>query len=98
MTDSAGAFLDATGTTRLDINHYVGRRNKHVVKFSFTKIVADPLVPAQNVRVSMSASFSLDGPLQGATNAELKALGDGIAAWLTASSGANITKLASFEV
>lgn len=95
---TSGTFSSADGVNGLRVSHTVTKSRKNdSVKLEVSKIVADPFVPAQNVPVAFSVSFSVNTPYQGVTKAEAKALGDSLAAWLTASSGANITKLVAGE-
>jgi Cu2+-containing amine oxidase len=63
----------------------------------YSKIVADPLVPTQNQKVSMSTYLVIDHPLTGLTNAEIKQVVDGLTAYLTATSGAKVTSIVGGE-
>lgn len=74
-----------------------GRRNRRSYRFVHSKIVPDPLFPAQNTPYSMSFIVTVDVPKTGYSVAEQKAVVDGVLANLQASSGANITKLLGGE-
>jgi len=85
------------GTVKLSISHQYGKRTRRTARLDFSKIVADPLVPATNQKVSMSAYLVIDHPLTGLTNAEIKQVVDGLTAYLTASSGAKVTSVVAGE-
>jgi len=67
------------------------------VKLTHRKIAADPLISAQSIEYSMTAYVVFDVPVTGYTVAEAKQIVDGLTAWLTASSGANTTKVLGGE-
>lgn len=94
---SSGTFMSSDGTLKLDISHQYGKRFRRVIRVTQNKVSADPLVPSQNVRSSMSTFIVFDVPVNGYTSAEAKAVVDGLTAWLTASSGANVTKVLGGE-
>lgn len=85
------------GTVKLSISHQYGKRNRRTARLDFSKIVADPLVPAQNQKVSMSTYLVIDSPLTGLTNVEIKQVVDGLTAYLTASTGAKVTSMIGGE-
>ncbi len=85
------------GTVKLSIAHTYSKRTRRVVRVDFSKIAADPLVSAQNIKYSMSAYLVVDIPVTGFTVTETKYIVDALAAWLTASSGANTTKVLGGE-
>lgn len=93
-----GTFTSNDSTLKLVVDHVNGRRSRHRVRLNLTKITADPLVPSQNVRSSMSAYLVVDRPLNGITADEAKDLILGLTTWLTASSAANAEKLVGFEI
>ena len=85
------------GTVRLAISHQYGKRTRRTARLDFSKIVADPLVPTQNQKVSMSTYLVIDHPVTGLTNAEIKQVVDGLTAYLTATSGTVVTKMVGGE-
>jgi len=96
--NGTGSFLKDDGTVGLSVAHSYGKtRNRHTVRIDFAKIAADPLISAQNIRYSMSTYVVVDVPKTGFTVAEAKAIWDGFAAWLAASSGAKMTQLLGGE-
>lgn len=92
-----GNFSSNDGSTQLTVQNTYGKRTRRVARVDYAKIAVDPLVPANNTKVSASAYLVVDQPVGGFTVAEIKDLVTGLATWLTASSGANITKLVGGE-
>lgn len=93
----SGAFGSNDGTVLLAVSHAYGKRIRRNIKVSQSKISADPLVPSQNVRSSMSVYMVVDHPVNGYTVAEVKAVVDAFTAYLTASTGAKVTQLLGGE-
>jgi len=94
---NSGGFSKDDTTVKLDISHQYGKRNRRLVKLTHSKIAADPLISSTNIRYSMSVNLVVDVPTTGYTVAEAKQIIDALTAWLTASSGANATKLLGGE-
>jgi hypothetical protein len=94
---NSGSFQKDDTTVKLEISHQYGKRNRRLVKLTHSKIAPDPLISSTNIRYSMSINLVVDTPTTGYTVAESKQVVDGLTAWLTASSGANITKLLGGE-
>lgn len=69
-------------------------RNRFTIRVDNQKLVADPLVVANNIRVSASCYFVMDLPILGYTNVEVKDIGLGLTGW--ASSG-NLLKVLTGE-
>lgn len=93
---SQGQFQNSDGTVKLTISHASGKRNRRTVRIDYSKIAADPLT-AENVEFSMSTYVVVDTPLRGLSVTEQKQIVDALTAWLTASSGGNVTKLLGSE-
>lgn len=93
---SSGTFQNADGTVRLSISHAIGKRARRTVRIDFSKIAADPLT-AENTEFSMSTYVVMDTPLRGLSTVEQKQIVDALVAWLSASSGANVTKVIGQE-
>lgn len=74
-----------------------GDRTKRMARIDTRKIAADPMKPVENVEVSMATYVVFDLPPAGYTGVEAKQVWDGFAAYLAASSGAQITKLLGGE-
>jgi hypothetical protein len=91
-------FSKDDGNVKLSISHDYGKsRTRRSARIDFAKVAADPLVSAQNIRYSMSAYLVVDVPITGFTVAEAKQIVDSLTLWLTASSGANATKVLGGE-
>jgi len=94
---NAGTFTSADGQSDLVVSHQVSRRGVNRVRFHQVLIASDPYLPAANIPIDHSVTLTYNGPKTGFTAAQKKQLVDGFLAWLSASSGANITKLLGFE-
>jgi hypothetical protein len=94
---NSGTFTANDGTVVQTVNHQYGRRTRRAVKLSHSKIAADPLISAQNIKHSMSCTVVFDVPVTGYTVAEAKQVWDGFAAQLAASTGAMVTKVLGGE-
>lgn len=95
--DSAGVFTQDTGDVKLLVSSAYGKRTRRTARLDTRKTASDPLFPAQNAPYSMSCYIVVDVPTTGYTVAEQKQNVDGFIAWLSASSGAAITKLLGGE-
>lgn len=94
---SSGTFQSSDGTLKMEVSHQYGKRYRRVVRVTQTKVSASELVPSQNTRSSMSTFIVFDVPVNGYTTAEALAVIQGLTAWLTASTGANVTKVLGGE-
>lgn len=99
---STGAFtstyLSADGNLEYVIAHIRGKsRIRRTARVNVKKTAADPLFPAQNAPYSMSAFVNMDVPLIGFTSTEQSNITKGLLANLSASTYANLTKLAQNE-
>jgi hypothetical protein len=94
---NSGVFTSADGLTRQTVSHAYGKRTRRTIRIDSSKVAADPLLPAQNVKLSASVYLVVDAPIAGFTNTELKQMCDGFIAALSASSGAKLTQLLGGE-
>jgi len=94
---NTGAFQKDDGTYALTISHEYGRNTRRLIKLDYLKVAPDPLFPAQNSPYSASVHLVVTEPPVGFTNAELKLMIDGFLAYLSASSGAAVTRLLGGE-
>lgn len=94
---NSSAYSSADSTVQMTVSHSYGRRNRRTIRLSQSKLVADPIVPNQNVRTSMSTYIVVDTPVNGLTVTEQKALVDALVAYLGAGTGAQVTKLLGGE-
>lgn len=94
---NSGVFTKEDGNTKLSVSHTYGKRTRRMVRVDVSKIAADPLISAQNIKYSMGTYLVVDVPVTGYTVAEAKQVIDGFIAYLSASSGAVITKILGGE-
>jgi len=95
--DNFGKFSSADGAITETVKHSYGKRARRTWRINHSKIVPDPLVPAQNTPYSMSFYIVADVPNVGYSVAEQKAVVDGALAQLQATSGLLITKFLGGE-
>jgi len=98
QTNQSGAvYSKDDGNLKLTISSAYGKRVRRTARVDARKTAADPLFPAQNTPYSMSVYIVADVPPVGYTITEQKQLVDALTGWLTATSGANVTKLLGGE-
>lgn len=95
-TENGGKFATADRAYQMSVSHSYGKRTRHTIRLQSDSLVANPLVSGQNVNQSMSVYLVVDTP-SGYDTATAKAVADGFLANLSASSGANVTKLLGGE-
>lgn len=94
--DDGAKYANNLRTVFATITHTYRKRARHTARFQMDSLVANPLVPGNNVSTSRTCYLTVDAPL-GDDLVALKQFVDGALASLTASSGANITKLLAGE-
>jgi hypothetical protein len=94
---NSGTFTSADGLTQQVVSHAYGKRTRRTIRLNSSKISTDPMLPAQNVKLSASVYLVVDAPVAGYSNTELKQIIDGFTAALTASSGAKVSQLLGGE-
>lgn len=94
---ASGTFQKDDKTVVLKVSHQGVARPRHLLRVDHSKIAADPLLAGVNVKKSMSVYIVVDVPDTGYSIVEQKQVVDGFIAYLTASSGAQITKLLGGE-
>jgi len=95
--NNASDYLSADGLIKLSAQNAYGRRTRRVLRVDHSKLTADPFIPTQNVKVSMSNYIVFDVPVAGYSNAEALAVYAGFKTLFTASSDALISKLLGGE-
>lgn len=90
-------YASADGLIKLSASHAYGRRTRRVLRIDHSKLTADPFIPANNTKVSMSNYIVFDVPVAGYTNAQALDVYAGFKAMFTASSDLLITKLLGGE-
>lgn len=95
---NSGTFSNPERTVRLSLQHGNAKvgRNRSSVRLDFSKIAADPLT-AENAEFKTFCYMVVDSPLRGLSTVEVKQVVDGLTAWLTATSGSNVTKMLGGE-
>lgn len=94
---NSGEFTESDGTSKLVVKHQYGKRTRREIRYTDTKIAANPFDTTMNQQVSSSVYLVVDAPPQGYTVTELKAITDGFLAYLTASSGAKVLQFLGGE-
>jgi len=96
--NNSSVYQSNDGLIRYILSHqYNAKRVRHLVRLEHAKIAADPFQSTLNARYNMSAHLVVDSPIVGYTVAEQKYVVDALAAELTASSGALVTKIIGGE-
>jgi hypothetical protein len=90
-------YGSADGLIQMLASHESGKRIRHLLRINHAKLTADPFIPAENVKVSMSCYIVFDIPPVGYTAAEQLAVYTGFKTQFTASSDTLITKLLAGE-
>lgn len=94
---NAGSFKTNDGLVQLSVSSQYGKRTRRTLRLDHSKIAADPFVPAQNSKYSMSCYIVIDTPVTGYTVAQQKDVIDGLVDYLSASTGAKVTQLLGGE-
>ena len=90
-------YTSADGLIDLVASSSYGRRTRRTMRLDLAKITADPFIPAQNQKVSMSVYTVFDLPPVGYTNADALAAWVGYRTALAATSDALVSKLLGGE-
>ena len=90
-------YASSDGLIHLSASSAYGRRTRRVLRIDHSKLTADPFIPTQNTKVSMSNYIVFDVPPAGYTNAEQLAVYNGFKTLFTASTDALIVKLLGGE-
>nr|QDH87628.1 MAG: hypothetical protein H4Bulk46910_000002 [Leviviridae sp.] len=94
---STALYSKDDGNVKLSIRHAAGKRTRRTARLDLRKVAQDPLFPAQNTPYGMACYVVVDVPAVGFSVTEQKQLVDALSAWLTATSGSNVTKLLGGE-
>jgi hypothetical protein len=90
-------YQSADGLIQMLASHDRGKRIRHLLRINHSKLTADPFIPAENVKVSMSNYIVFDVPVVGYSAAEQLAVYTGFKTQYTAAADAIITKLLAGE-
>lgn len=92
-----GLFQRDDASLSLKFSHNIGKRKKRLIRVDMTKVAADPFLAGVNNKYTASCWLATDTPDVGFTNTEVKQLVDGFIAYLSAGSGAVVTKVLGGE-
>jgi hypothetical protein len=95
-TENGGKFATADRLHRFLVSHSYGKRVRHTIRLEQDSVIASPLLTGVNVVNSDTVYLVVDHAV-GRSTTDVKAAVDGFIANLSASSGANITKLIGGE-
>jgi hypothetical protein len=95
--ENRSTYLSGDGRITLKAEHAYARRTRRVIRVDTNKITADPFIPSQNTKVSMSVYTVFDLPPAGYTAAEALAAYAGTIARYTADDYGIIKKLLGGE-
>lgn len=90
-------YQSSDGLIHLTASNAYGRRTRRVLRIDHSKLTADPFIPAQNSKVSMSNYMVFDLPVAGYTNAQALEVYTGFKTLFTSTSDALIVKLLGGE-
>lgn len=94
---NAGAFQTNDGMFRESVAHTYGKRTRRTIRLDFKAISPDPFNTSVNIPVGASFYLVADVPVNGVEVTDQKKMIDGFLAYLSASSGAAITRLLGGE-
>lgn len=89
---TSSTYQSNDGNVQLTVSHQNGKRNRHLIRLQHRKIAPDPLISSTNIMYDMACHVVLDVPKTGYTVAQAKEVADALLAFVTASSGAVVTK------
>lgn len=95
-TENGGKFATPDRLHRMSVSHSYGKRQRHTIRLEVDSTTANPLVSGSYIASSMTVYLVADLP-NGYDTVAAKAVIDGFLANLTASTGANVTKLVGGE-
>lgn len=89
---TSSTYQSNDGAVKMTVSHQNGKRNRHLIRLEHSKIAPDPLVSSTSIKYGMACHLVIDTPLTGYTVAQAKEVTDAFMAFLTASSGAVVTR------
>lgn len=100
MGPNSGTYADGEGAYTLGVSHVTNKsRVRHTIRLDTKGMVVDPVNPSLMRQVSNSIYLVVNLPTNsGLSNADEKTIVDGFLAYLTANSGAVITKVLGSEI
>lgn len=96
-TNDVGAKYATSARDALySVSHSYGRRTRHTSRYQFDSLVTNPFMSGENITQSMTVSVTIDMP-PGYDTTVAKTHVDAVLANLSASTGANVTKILGGE-
>lgn len=92
--DTSSSYRMDTGDYTLKVTHREANRNRRTIQLDFQKIAADPFAPSVNQKFTGSIIVTVDAPVTGFTNNELKDNTLALIVWCTS---ANVLKVLGGE-
>lgn len=90
-------YTSADGGIIITPSHAYGRRTRRVIRLDLAKVSADPLIPANNQRVTASVYTVFDLPATGYSAADMRSAYNGLKTYLAASTDAALIKFLGGE-
>lgn len=78
-----GQFTAADGKFTLNVTHSANSRFKHSVQLRMDDLVANPLVPSQNIATFATVGLTINAPKNGLSNTQVIDLANALQVWLT---------------
>jgi hypothetical protein len=94
---NTSTYTSGDGTASLVLSSVYAKRTRRVARLDLNKITADPFIPAQNTKVSMSTYVVFDLPVAGYTATEAKTAFNGLSTLLVGNTDLNLIKLLGGE-
>lgn len=90
--NNTASYQSSDGLVKVSASHAYGRRTRRTFRIDHSKIAADPLISAQNIKYSMSFYIVTDIPPTGYTLAQVLDVQQGFLTAIRASSDALLQK------
>lgn len=94
---NSSRYQSADGGIVILSSHAYGRRTRRVIRLDLAKVSADPLIPANNQRVTSSVYTVFDLPATGYSAADMRSAYNGLKTALAASTDAMLIKFLGGE-
>lgn len=91
------SYTSSDGGITLLASHAYGKRTRRVIRLDLAKVSADPLIPANNQRVTSSVYTVFDIPATGYSASDMRSAYNGLTALLAASTDAALIKFLGGE-
>lgn len=95
--DHNSEYAYSDGSVILKASSAYGNRTRQTARLDLSKIAPDPFIPANNVKLGMSAYLVIDSPVAGYSNTEKEEAVKGLIESLSASTYLLVKKLIAGE-